>query len=105
MDEDDQEKTSFVTIQGLYCYEVMPFGLKNAGATYQRLVNCMFFHQIGRNVEVYVDNMLLKSNDKANHLDHFKETISTLCKYNMKLNLAKCVFVVASRKFLGFMVS
>ena len=61
MDEVDQEKTSFVTSQGLFCYKVMPFGLKNAGATYQRLVNHMFRPQIGRNVEVYVDDMLVKS--------------------------------------------
>ena len=105
MDEEDQEKTSFITGQGLYCYKVMPFGLKNAGTTYQRLVNCMFSHQIGRNVEVYVDNMLVKSKDEANHLDGLKETFSTLHKYNMKLNPTKCVFAVTSRKFLGFMVS
>ena len=73
MDEDDQKKTSFVTSQGLYCYKVMPFGLKNAGATYQRLVNRIFSHQIGRNVEVYVDYMLVKSKDEANHLDDLKE--------------------------------
>ena len=88
MDEEDQEKTLFVTSQGLYCYKVMPFGLKNAGATCQRLVNRIFSHQIGRNVEVYVDDMLVKSKDEANHLDDLKETFSTLCKYNMKLNLA-----------------
>ena len=105
MDEEDQEKTSFVTSQGLYCYKVMPFGLKNIGATYQRLVNHMFSHQIGRNVEVYVDDMLVKSKDKANHLDDLKETFSTLRKYNMKLNHAKCVFVVVSGKFFGLMVS
>ena len=61
MDEADQEKTSFVTSQELFCYKVMPFGLKNAGATYQRLMNKMFARQIGRNVEVYVDDMLVKS--------------------------------------------
>ena len=105
MDEYDQEKTSFVTNQRLYCYKVMPFGLKNTRATYQRLVNHMFFHQIGRNVKVYVDDMLVKGKDEANHLDCLKETFSTLHKYNMKLNLAKCVFAVASGKFLGFMVS
>ena len=69
MDEADQEKTSFVTSQGLFCYEVMPFRLKNAGATYQRLVNHMFHPQIGRNVEVCVDEMLVKSLDKGKHLD------------------------------------
>ena len=61
MDEVDQEKTSFVTSQGLFCYKVMPFGLKNVGVTYQRLVNYMFCSQIGRNMEVYVDDMLVKS--------------------------------------------
>ena len=83
----------------------MPFGLKNARATYQRLVNCMFSYQIGRNVEVFVDDMLVKSKDEANHLDNLKETFSTLCKYNMKLNPAKCVFAITSGKLLGFMVS
>ena len=83
----------------------MPFGLKNAGATYQRLMNRMFSHKFGRNVELYIDDMLVKSKDEANHLDDQKETFSILRKYNMKLNPAKCVFVVASGKFLGFMVS
>ena len=64
MDEADQKNTSFVTNQGLFCYKVMPFGLKNAGATYQRLVNHMFHSQIRRNVEVYVDDMLVKSQDE-----------------------------------------
>ena len=105
MDEYDQENTSFVTNQGLYCYKVMSFGLKNVGATYQRLVNCMFSHQIGKNVKVYIDDMLVTSKNEANHLNDLKETFSTLRKYNMKLKPAKCVFVVASRKFLGFMMS
>ena len=83
----------------------MPFGLKNEGATCRRLVNCMFSHQIGRNVEVYIDDMLLKSKDEANHLDNLKETFSTLCKYSMKLNATKCVFAVVLGKFLGYMVS
>ena len=72
MDEADQEKTSFITSQGLFCYKVMPFGLKNAGATYQRLVNQMFRPQIGRNVKVYVDDMLVKSLDEDKHLDDLK---------------------------------
>ena len=89
MDEANQEKTSFVTSQGLFCYEVMPFGLKNAGATYQRLVNHMFRPQIGRNVEVYVDDMLVKSLDEERHLDDLQETFNTLRRYNMKLNPSK----------------
>ena len=105
MDEEDQEKISFITSQRLYCYKVMLFRLKNVEATYQRLVNRMFSHQIRRNVEVYVDNMLVKSKDEPNHLDNLKETFSTLCKYNVKFNPTKCVFVIASGKFLGFMVS
>ena len=105
MDKEDQEKTAFITSQGLYCYMVMPFGLKNAGATYQRLVNWMFNKQIGRNMEVYIDDMLVKSKEELAHLDDLKETFTSLKQYQMKLNPSKCVFGVASGKFLGFMVS
>ena len=105
MAEEDQEKTAFITSQGLYCYQVMPFGLKNAGATYQRLVNQMFEKQIGRNVEVYVDDMLIKSKEEEDHLDDLRETFNTLRRYSMKLNPSKCSFGVSSGKFLGFMVS
>ena len=91
--------------QGLYCYKVMPFGLKNAGATYQTLVNKMFSKQIGRNMEVYVDYMLIKSKEELAHLDDLRETFATLKQYQMKLNPSKCIFDVASGKFLGFMVS
>ncbi|XP_050290085.1 uncharacterized protein LOC126728274 [Quercus robur] len=83
----------------------MPFGLKNAGAMDQRLVNQMFSNQIRRNVEVYVDDMLVKSKEEENHLDDLRETFNTLRQYNMKLNPSKCAFGVSSRKFLGFMVS
>ena len=103
--EADQEKTSFVTSQGLFCYKVMPFGLKNAGATYQRLMNKMFTHQIGRNIQVYVDDMLVKSIREDDYLDDLKETFNTLRSYNMKLNPNKCAFRVTAGKFLGFMVS
>ena len=83
----------------------MSFGLKNTGATYQRLMNSMFHDQIGRNVEVYVDDMLVKSKEEGNHLDDLGETFEKLCKYQMKLNPGKCAFGVYSDKFLGFMVS
>jgi hypothetical protein len=105
MHESDHEKTAFITDRGLYCYKVMPFGLKNAGATYQRLVNMMFKHQIGRNVEVYVDDMLVKTVQAADHVSDLEETFNTLRQYNMKLNPAKCAFGVSSGKFLGFLVS
>ena len=83
----------------------MPFGLKNARATYQRLVNHMFRLQIGWNVEVYVDDMLEKSQDEKRHLDDLQETFDTFRQYHMKLNPSKCAFGVLSGKFLGFMVS
>ena len=105
MAEEDQEKTAFITSQGLYCYKVMPFELKNAGVTYQRLVNKMFNRQIGRNMEVYVDDILVKSKEELAHLDDLRETFATLKQYQMKLNPSKCVFGVASSKFLGFMVA
>ena len=84
---------------------MMPFGLKNVGATYQRLMNKMFAHQIGRNVQVYVDDMLLKSLRENDHLSNLQETFDTLQAYNMKLNPNKCVFKVTAGKFLGLMVS
>jgi hypothetical protein len=83
----------------------MPFGLKNAGATYQRLVNKMFQAQIGRNMEVYVDDMLVKSTESVNHVHDLHEAFETLKRYGMKLNPAKCAFGVSSGKFLGYMVS
>ena len=79
----------------------MSFGLKNTGATYQRLVNHMFHPQIGQNVEVYVDDMLVKSLDREKHLDDLQETFDTLKQYNMKLNPSKCAFGVSSSKFSG----
>ena len=78
MAKKDQEKIAFITSQGLYCYRVMPFGLKNIRATYQKLVNKTFSKQIGRNMEVYVDNMLIKSKEESTHLDDLQETFTTL---------------------------
>ena len=105
MDPSDQEKTSFVTTQGTYCYRVMPFGLKNAGATYQRLVNRMFQKQIGAMMEVYIDDMLVKSTVAGLYITHLSETFQILRDYNMKLNPAKCAFGVSAGKFLGFIVN
>ena len=105
MDPSDQEKTSFVTTQGTYCYRVMPFGLKNAGATYQRLVNRMVQKQIGTTMEVYIDDMLVKSTTTKLHIAHLSEAFQILRNYNMKLNPAKCAFGVSAGKFLGFIVN
>ena len=105
MKKEDQEKTAFVTSQDLYCYNVMPFGLKNASAMYQRLENQMFSKQIGRNMEFYVDDILVKRKEAKTHLEDLQETFDTLRRYRMKLNPVKCVFGVLSGKFLDFMVS
>ena len=83
----------------------MSFGLKNVGATYQRLMNKIFAQQIRRNVQVYVNGMLVKSRREDDHLNDLKETFNTLHSYNMKLNLSKCAFGMTAGKFLGFMVS
>ena len=83
----------------------MSFGLKNVSATYQRLMNKMFAHQIRRSVQVYIDDILVKSIWEDDHLDDLKETFNTLHSYNMKLNSKKCAFGVMAGKFLGFMVS
>nr|XP_016461196.1 PREDICTED: RNA-directed DNA polymerase homolog [Nicotiana tabacum] len=99
VEEDDQEKTTFITHRGTYCYRVMPFGWKNVGATYQRLVTKMFKHQLGKTMEVYINNMLVKS------LRTMKEVFEILRKYGMKLNPKKCAFDVTSGKILGFLVS
>ena len=105
MDPDDQEKTSFVIGQGTYCYRVMPFGLKNAGATYQRLVNRMFQKQIGTTMEVYIDDMLVKFTTVEIHIAHLSEVFQILREYNMKLNPAKCAFGVSAGNFLCFIVN
>ena len=104
MDPSDQEKTSFVTGQGTYCYQVMPFRLKNVGAT-QRLVNKMFQKQIGASMEVYIDDMLVKSVKAELHVAHLTKSFQVLKNYNMKLNLTKCAFGVSAGKFLGFIVN
>ena len=83
----------------------MPFGLKNAGATYQRLVNKMFKKQLGASMEVYIDDMLVKSTTVELHIAHMSEAFQILREYNMKLNPAKCAFRVSAGKFLGFIVN
>ena len=98
-------KTSFVTSQWLFYYQVMSFELKNVGATYQRLMDKMFVHQIGRNVQVYVEDMLVKSIWENDYLSDLREIFDILRTYNMKLNPSKCAFGVTVGKFLGFMVS
>ena len=101
----DAKKTSFITPNGLYCYNVMPFGLKNAGATYQRLVTKMFRPLLGSTMEVYIDDMLVKSKQRLNHAAHIQHTFDLLREYGMKLNPLKCAFKVRAGRFLGFMAT
>ncbi|KAL2231990.1 UNVERIFIED_CONTAM: Retrovirus-related Pol polyprotein from transposon opus [Sesamum indicum] len=105
MAEEDRDKTSFITDKGIYCYNMMPFGLKNAGATYQRLVNKMFGDLLGKTMEVYVDNMLVKSKRSQDHLENLAQAFNIMRVYGMKLNPDKCTFGVGGGKFLGYMVS
>ncbi|GKV08872.1 hypothetical protein SLEP1_g20443 [Rubroshorea leprosula] len=102
---DDQEKTAFYAGDAIYCYVMMPFGLKNAGATYQKLVQIIFKLQIGRNIEVYVDDMIITSVRAEDHIDDLSETFQNLRRAQMKLNPLKCTFAVESGKFLGYVVS
>ncbi|KAL0410820.1 UNVERIFIED_CONTAM: hypothetical protein Slati_3671700 [Sesamum latifolium] len=102
---EDHKRVSFITSAGIFCYVAMPFGLKNVGATYQRLVDKIFRPQIGRNVEVYVDDMLVKSKEARDHVADLEETLSVLRKYKLKLNPGKCAFRVQGGCFLGFMVT
>ncbi|RVW39840.1 Retrovirus-related Pol polyprotein from transposon 297 [Vitis vinifera] len=105
MSPDDEEKTAFITPHDLYCYKVMPFGLKNAGATYQRLMTKIFKPLIGHSVEVYIDDIVVKSKTREQHILHLQEVFHLLRRYDMKLNPSKCAFGVSAGKFLGFMVS
>lgn len=105
MFQPDEENTTFVTPHGLYCYKVMPFGLKNVGTTYQRLMTKIFKSLIGRIVEVCIDDIVVKIQNRSKHTQHLEETFCLMRAYNMKLNPAKCAFGVNAGKFLGFMVT
>ena len=102
---DDQEKTTFVTPIGNYHYKVMPFGLKNAGSTYQRMMTKMFKPQLGKNIEVYIDNMVVKSKVVSEHIGDLENIFEVLRKHKLRLNASKCSFGVGSGKFLGYMVT
>lgn len=88
----------------LYYYRVMPFGLKNASATYQRLMKNIFKPLIGQTMEVYINDIVVKSRTQSEHTLHLEETFRLMWSYNMRLNPTKCAFSVSVGKFLGFMV-
>ena len=89
MASEDQEKTSFITPYGAFCYASMPFGLENAGATYQWCIQNCLHDQIGRNVHAYVDDIVVKSKTKADLIADLTETFNNLRRYNMRLNPEK----------------
>ncbi|KAB2611155.1 S2-RNase [Pyrus ussuriensis x Pyrus communis] len=101
---EDEELTAFRTPKGIYCYKVMPFGLKNAGATYQRAMQKIFNDMLHKNVECYVDDVVVKTKKRSDHLKDLRIVFERLRKYNLKMNPLKCAFGVTSGKFLGFIV-
>ena len=102
---DDQEKTSFITPVGNYHYKVMPFGLKNAGSTYQRMMTKMFEAKMGKNIKVYIDDMVVKSKMEFEHIGDLTDIFQILRGHKLRLNTSKCSFKVGSGKFLGYMVT
>jgi hypothetical protein len=102
---DDKEKTSFITPFGIFCYTKMTFVLKNEGAAYQKCIHIILEPQIGRNIEAYIDDVVVKSKKRVDLFDDLKETFDNLYKYKMMINPKKYVFGVSSGKLLGYMVS
>ena len=99
------EKTSFITPWGTYCYKVMPFGLKNAGAIYQRVATTLFHDLTHKEVEVYVDDIIVKSKDREGHILVLRKFFERIRFYKLRLNPKKCTFRVTTGKILEFMVS
>ena len=101
----DMTKTTFTAEWGIYYYTVMPFGLKNAGATYQRMDIALLHDMVHNEVEVYVDDMLVKSKDRESHIINLRKFFKRIKEYKLRLNPQKCIFGVTTRKLLGFVVS
>ena len=105
MKESDQAATAFITPYGPFCFNTMPFGLKNAGATYQRMIQTCLEKQIGKTVEAYVDNVVIKTKHVESLVDDLRLTFDNLQTCDIRLNPEKCVFGVPAGKLLGFVVS
>jgi hypothetical protein len=105
MVREDEEKTAFITPCGVYYYICMPFGLKNAGATFQRLMCKALGAQMGTNAEDYVDDIIVNTPESHTFIEDLEETFTNLRKVNIKLNPAKCAFGIPSGKLLGFLMS
>lgn len=104
MAEEDKHKTAFVTEWGTYCYKVMSFGLKNAGVTYQRMTTTFFNDLMHKEIEVCVDDMMVKSETRGEHIEALEKFLELVDKYNLQLNTKKCMFGVMLGKLLGHTV-
>ena len=102
---EDQEKIAFISPTGNYHYKVIPFGLKNAESTYQRMMTKMFEPQLGKNIEVYIDDMVVKSKVVSEHVGDLKNIFEILREHKLRLNATKCSFGVGPGNFLGYMVT
>ena len=96
---DNQEKTAFVTFVGNYHYKLMPFGLKNTGSTYPRMMTKMFEPQLGKNVEVYIDDMVVKSKLVSELVEDLTSIFEIIREHKLRLNASKCSFGVGSESF------
>jgi hypothetical protein len=105
MAEEDEEKTAFLTPEGCFCFTSMPFGLKNAGATFQRAMRACLGSQMGRNIDAYIDDIVVKARKGKDLVQDLQETFDNLRKISLKLNPAECTFGVPSGKLLGYLVS
>jgi hypothetical protein len=103
--KEDEEKIAFITPYSVFCYQVMPFGLKNAGATYQQMMQNFLGSQIGRNIQVYIDDVVITTRKEESLINDLAETFDNLNRYKLKLNLTKCSFGVSAGQLLGFLVS
>lgn len=103
--KEDQDDTAFITHKGVFSFMVLPFGLLNAGATFQQEMDTIFTPQIGRNVHIYVDDMIVKSVKASDHIADLIETLENIRKHNMRLNPAKCSFRLNGGKFLGYLLT
>jgi hypothetical protein len=101
----DEDKTAFITLHDIYCYTAMTFGLKSTRATYQKAIQKCLESQIGKNVEAYIDDVVVKTTAEDNLIADLAETFANLQHYHLKLNPEKCVVSIPSNKLLGFMVS
>jgi hypothetical protein len=103
--KEDKEKIAFITPYGVFCYQVMPFGLKNVGATYQQMMQNCLRSQIGCNIQVYIDDVVITTRKEESLTSDLAETFDNLNRYKLKLNPTKCSFGMLAGKLLGFLVS